>query len=329
MLARTAADKRIDGWHTGAMNGGRGYIVEGADPTVSPDETSLGRAICPVCRPSAAIDPMFSPALVAAILRHLRVTTFLCSMSRTDTGAYVLAQRTVPDHNLIMPLEGRACWVVDGVDHVLAEGDCIIVPPGVLHHGCSLDRRLRLGSIHVTAVLPGGRDLFSLVALPRQRPTAPDARLRSLFRMAMDELDRGQEVATTLLPHWGPLVLKELLLGDLRAGTLRLMAEDALVAEVLRLLEGRIARPTTLADLVRIGGYSAQHLNRRFRRVLGITPLAYLEGLRLDRAAALLRERDWSVARIASAVGFADAGTFTRAFRRHFGRAPSDYRLVQ
>ena len=60
--------------------------------------------------------------------------------------------------------------------------------------------------------------------------------------------------------------------------------------------------------------------------MFGESPHAYLLTRRLERAAALLRSTDRSVAEICLDVGLTSVGSFTTSFRRMFGKTPTDYR---
>src|SRR5215471_10677430 len=68
------------------------------------------------------------------------------------------------------------------------------------------------------------------------------------------------------------------------------------------------------------------HLHRLFSVTVGETPKQFSLRLRLDRAAALLLATTDSVLDIALSCGFNSHEVFTRAFRRRFGIAPSNYR---
>jgi AraC-like DNA-binding protein len=70
------------------------------------------------------------------------------------------------------------------------------------------------------------------------------------------------------------------------------------------------------------------HFSREFRRAFGETPHQYLLTRRLERAAALLRNTDWSVAEICFTVGLRSVGSFTTSFGRAFGRTPTAYRAA-
>lgn len=88
------------------------------------------------------------------------------------------------------------------------------------------------------------------------------------------------------------------------------------------------AEPLGVADLARAAGLSPAHFSDRFAAVFGVTPHAYLQTRRLERAAALLRHTDHSVARICAEVGLSSVGSFTASFRRVLGRTPTAYRAA-
>jgi len=94
------------------------------------------------------------------------------------------------------------------------------------------------------------------------------------------------------------------------------------------LADARYAEPLTVADLARAAGYSRAHFSQEFRRAFGESPHAYLLTRRLERAAALLRTTDYSVAEICVAVGLAGVGSFTTSFVRMHGRTPTQYRAA-
>jgi transcriptional regulator GlxA family with amidase domain len=71
---------------------------------------------------------------------------------------------------------------------------------------------------------------------------------------------------------------------------------------------------------------SRAHFSREFRRAFGESPYAYLLTRRLERAAALLRTTDRSVADICVTVGADSVGSFTTSFTRTYGMSPTAYR---
>jgi AraC-like DNA-binding protein len=92
------------------------------------------------------------------------------------------------------------------------------------------------------------------------------------------------------------------------------------------LADARYAEPLSVADLARAAGLSTAHFSREFRATFGESPHAYLLTRRLERAAALLRNTDRSVADVCMTVGLSSVGSFTTSFTRLYGRSPTAYR---
>src|ERR1044072_9350997 len=82
------------------------------------------------------------------------------------------------------------------------------------------------------------------------------------------------------------------------------------------LVDARYAEPLDVDDLARAAGLSRAHFSPEFRRAFGDSPHQYLLTRRLERAAALLRNTDRSVADICFSVGLQSVGSFTTSFTR-------------
>ncbi len=94
------------------------------------------------------------------------------------------------------------------------------------------------------------------------------------------------------------------------------------------LVDARYREPLDVPTLARAAYLSPAHFSREFRRTFGETPHQYLLTRRLERAAALLRTTDRSVADICLTVGLRSIGSFTTSFGRLFGLSPSEYRAA-
>lgn len=81
-----------------------------------------------------------------------------------------------------------------------------------------------------------------------------------------------------------------------------------------------------VSDIARAANISEYHFFRLFRRVYGITPHRYLLQKRLQHGQALLLSGRYSVSEVALSAGFADVYSFSKAYKKQFGQAPSKLR---
>jgi AraC-like DNA-binding protein len=94
------------------------------------------------------------------------------------------------------------------------------------------------------------------------------------------------------------------------------------------LIDARYREPLDVPALARAAHLSPAHFSREFAREFGETPHQYLLTRRLERAAALLRATDRSVADICLTVGLQSVGSFTTSFGRVYGMSPTAYRAA-
>ncbi|MER6859864.1 AraC family transcriptional regulator [Streptomyces pilosus] len=103
---------------------------------------------------------------------------------------------------------------------------------------------------------------------------------------------------------------------------------DPVLAPALQSFHDRPAEAWTVASLAARAGVSRALFAKRFTRLMGRPPLAYVTECRMDEAEALLSDTDLGIAHIARSVGYADAFGFSAAFKRHKGMSPSRFRAV-
>ena len=101
---------------------------------------------------------------------------------------------------------------------------------------------------------------------------------------------------------------------------------DEVVAQAQQWLQSHLSAPVSVATLAKDLQLSPRTLNRRFKRATGLTPLTYLQSLRISAAKELLRHSNLPIGDIAWQQGIADLSYFSQLFRRHSGMSPLQYR---
>lgn len=95
-----------------------------------------------------------------------------------------------------------------------------------------------------------------------------------------------------------------------------LVHSDPIVQRFERWARARLTRGFSLDDAAKAVGTSKRTLARRMQGVLGKSPLAYFQSLRVERAVHLLKTGSASVDEVAARVGYADGATLRALLRR-------------
>lgn len=103
----------------------------------------------------------------------------------------------------------------------------------------------------------------------------------------------------------------------------------AALTRVADFIEANIAAPLPVDRLASVAGVSRAHFVRQFTAGLGQPPSDYVLNRRLERIERLLLATEMKVADIAAATGFNDANYLAKAFRRHRGLSPLEFRATR
>ncbi len=98
------------------------------------------------------------------------------------------------------------------------------------------------------------------------------------------------------------------------------------LAPVIQHLEENFAEKISMKQMAKLAGLSSTHFNRRFRKMIGMSPTRFLHSLRIEYARQLLARSDRPVGEISLETGYHDQSHFTRHFRKLAGMTPRMYR---
>jgi AraC-like DNA-binding protein len=100
---------------------------------------------------------------------------------------------------------------------------------------------------------------------------------------------------------------------------------DPRIAHAIRAIHTRPARAWTMADLAKKATLSRSAFFDRFKRKVGVAPMAYLLVWRMALAKQMLRQNESRIAEVAERVGYTSASAFSVAFTRSVGQSPAHY----
>jgi transcriptional regulator GlxA family with amidase domain len=101
---------------------------------------------------------------------------------------------------------------------------------------------------------------------------------------------------------------------------------DTRITWIVDYLQRHLGEPVSIPELAGRVNLSESRLRALFRQQTGMSPVRYLQAVRLRRACLLLERTFLSVKEVMALVGYNDPSHFARDFRRYYGAAPSDVR---
>ncbi|MGJ3242374.1 MAG: helix-turn-helix domain-containing protein [Opitutales bacterium] len=232
---------------------------------------------------------------------------------------------------LYYQIEGRSVWRDRQRTYALEAGDAFAMPPHrphVFDNPHHEAHHFYYAGIDVSGALDRHPDWRTPLPDRPWRTTPGNTGFAAAFRDLIREISLPE-------PHDdGGLLLS---VDKLTLEWLRLLKPDSptprqplhlhpAVARCRELIETHPGEGWTLPALAKVAGLSPDHLARRFKAEIGVTPSAYLSRCRIARACDQLRQTNRSITDIAADLGFASSQHFATAFRQHTGRAPRQWR---
>ncbi|CAM3941517.1 bifunctional transcriptional activator/DNA repair enzyme AdaA [Cohnella lubricantis] len=109
----------------------------------------------------------------------------------------------------------------------------------------------------------------------------------------------------------------------------RRLPDDEWIASVAAYIDSRFTEPLSLERLAEAAHGSPYHLHRTFKKVMGMTPVEYIQRKRVKLARKLLRETGLPVAEVGLRAGWANTPYFVTLFKKMTGVTPAAYRERQ
>lgn len=98
-------------------------------------------------------------------------------------------------------------------------------------------------------------------------------------------------------------------------------------SRIKRYIDSNFAEDISLDSLAEKAHLSKYYLVHTFAKYYGMSPINYLNEVRLRASKELLETTDLSISQVAESTGFSSQSYFSQSFRRSCGLTPSDYRL--
>ncbi len=245
----------------------------------------------------------------------------------TDEDVLVRRPAGRLDYQLLYMVSGHADYLLDGEWQTVSEGKIVLYRPQVpqFYRTYSqvpmLCRWVHFSGTEAASLLEecgmGQGNLFSPGLCP-----AAEALLKSMVVEILHREPMYRIVVESQFRQAMALFGRQM---AQRKGSVASSSRQRILT-IVEYMNRHYFEPLQIEELAERCGLSKYHFIHLFRMCMGMTPYSYLIRIRMERAETLLQTGDMTVQEVAFVCGYNDPLYFSRAFSRHFGVSPTDYK---
>lgn len=286
------------------------------------------------------------------------VTQVGYSVCRENWG---IMNRTLPENELIVVFKGTLFCDIGEESFVMEEGSACIIPKDVCSSHYTENGRCRFYYAHFTGTLrPLADEKLSEAAVLLDKSHPAESRdtlflptgwenkrttlilcskmkcahymeeIESIFAKALIErghINTGRLLLINFYLYHILILLCRYYTRMFFEGAASGMSQKKIVQETLLYIEDHYRDRIDIAELSRLAGVSQQYLSRLFRTETGVSPVKYINRLRVKKAKELISGTHLNISEVAFQVGFDSLYYFSRVFKQYEGISPSTYKL--
>ncbi|UVI29048.1 helix-turn-helix domain-containing protein [Paenibacillus spongiae] len=270
-----------------------------------------------------AVDYLFNPS---DFLKKGGIWILRAGANRAKPN-YQVGPRRIEYYSMHFVVDGSVSYRYPDGAVTLGKGDVFCLFPGTVHEYGVVpsDRPLRMHWLAFDG--PQAPDLAASLGISPQHPYGSgllDGNGLHLLQQTIEAPPNGPDME---MRH---LSLIYSLFANLQS-RLSKAAEggEGWLEDCLRYMQTHFAEDIGVSNIAERFNLHRSYLSAMVKRHIGQSPGQYIQSLRLEKGARLLKETEHSVTEIALSSGYPDLYSFSRAFSRKYGVAPTEYRQAQ
>lgn len=259
--------------------------------------------------------------------RYLHVNSCGCQrLYGVNAGSYRPAGRI--DYHILYIAKGCCFLTLQGKQVEAPEGSVVVYLPFECQK-YRFDKSIDSKSYYIHFSGSACEELMATFALTNQNVffVGKSTTLTNLFDALIDEfhlkLDFYEETCQSLLLHILSAIARKV--SDKSDKNLSVGKR---IKEVCRYIYANYAKELPVSELAALCYLSESRFSHLFKERVGISPARYVLGAKIEMAKELLKNTDFSIARISEQVGMPNQNYFSRMFKKQIGITPSEFRKI-
>lgn len=214
----------------------------------------------------------------------------------------------------------------------ISTGEFLFVPPNTEHKTrgsltSSYNIRIEKGAIPSTIyeVLLRLANKFKSISLPYDKRKNFEYQLEEIYKEFI-----GREKHSEMMLHFRIVVL---LIDIIRFETEKIVPGEKeilldSIEKIVAFIDDNYKEHLTLSKLADVANMSESHFSHMFRKKMGISPMEYVNKIRISVASKLIVENDFAISEIAEKTGFKNASYFCSMFKKYTGVTANEYKAL-
>lgn len=230
-----------------------------------------------------------------------------------------------PDTKLFYLIDGEIVIETEKEKVVAESGDMVLIPAGTKHDfHLSKKNYAKKYWIHADITV-NGNNLFDYFILPYKIHVGKNDFVEGLFQSVL-KFAEGNSLSDKLNCSANLCSIIAFYADHCNYTDSRVREDE--IDRAIKFIKSRYSEKITLEDLCATANLSKGYFLRKFKERTGLSPMHYLNILKMDKAKTLLEQSDKPINEIMEQLGYFDSAHFSKLFKSYCGYSPKQFRAL-
>lgn len=223
--------------------------------------------------------------------------------------------------------KGSKAWIKKANKKIYLSENYVYIIPAKTNFEYGVDLPVLIEWCHIQVNFFEALDAFPFFNIPLEiKLTAKEVGNLSKVLMSLQKIPGPNEVHANILFQKNKLMLLESIIPTDLDFKIEFIQGIQKLLPAIELMKSSMKKRVGIMELSKSVHLERNYFSVLFKKVLGVTPIAYYHQLRCKAAQTLLQDKSITIEAIAQELGYVDAFHFSKSFKKTTGSSPSEYR---